>query len=174
MENDFLVGDTIYRVFVSYGQCLCKEYKVARITENYYFVLDKKGKETMFSKNNDSLFKDKDKALAKLNNLKSMINEKIKAGDSFKVIMDGEIFNYTILPIHIEYQTAWTGASSDYGKRYENIKLVKSEASPSKGTISENTPLAQALIGKKIGDTFSYMVANRKFFGTVLEIERKE
>ncbi len=48
--------------------------------------------------------------------------------------------------------------------------LGTSETNPKKNVISHNSPLGAALMGRKVGDTFSLTLANKQVACTILEI----
>ena len=91
----------------------------------------------------------------------------IETGDTVTYELNGTVRTHTILP----YTEIWkpinvAGSCDQPIFRSENT----TGANPQEGTISENAPLAQALLGKRIGENFSYTVNERKSSGKVLQI----
>ena len=171
MENNFNIGDIFYRVWISNYRVEGEVYTIKQITNLYYFVVDRKNISHKFRKDNTSLIKDRDLAITKYYQFKQKIDFKINIGDSFSALLNGERVTYKILPIAKQVIPTWTGAAS-YGKRYKYLENNLYHSQPNEGSISELSPLAQAVLGKKIGDSYSYMIDTKKFYGVILDIEK--
>ena len=79
----------------------------------------------------------------------------IKVGDTVKIEIDGEIKIHKIIPkITIEIPTWKPGTR----RRIDSSKKTISSPDIKKGEISEDSNLANALIGKQVGDYFCFTV----------------
>ena len=91
----------------------------------------------------------------------------VKVGDTVTYEYDNEIQTHTIL----EQKMAWKpiGWGSRYATQFhEFIDLTNSDLS--KGTMNEKAPIAQSLLGKKIGESFTVTIDNETFYGKILGI----
>ncbi len=172
MENNFNLRDKFYRVWIDNNKVYGEVYIVSEITDLYYIAIDRKNLTHKFRKNNDSLIIDKNIAINKYYELLDKINYHLSIGDCFTALLDGDKISYKIMPIFKNYEPSWTGATSRHGKRYKYKENTNYSSSPNNGTLSEDSPLAKAVLNKKIGDSFSYSVDKIKYSGIILDINR--
>lgn len=79
---------------------------------------------------------------------------------------------YKILPNYIEYKRVSMGGAY-YGAKTKAEKV--SDANPDEGTISQDTPIAQCLLGKKVGEFVQYKNSKGDtFIYRILDIEKGE
>lgn len=98
----------------------------------------------------------------------SIKSDIVKVGDTVTYELNGKIRTHTILPFtEIWKPVSMSGAYDSPYTRPEDT----TGADPNNGTISEKTPVAQALLGKRVNETFSYVVNGRNFSGKVVKIE---
>lgn len=92
----------------------------------------------------------------------------VKVGDTVTYELNGKNRTHTILP----FSEIWKpiSMSGAYDSPYTRSEETTG-ADPNKGTISEKTPVAQALLGKHVDEAFSYVVNGRNFAGKIIKIE---
>ena len=91
----------------------------------------------------------------------------VKVGDTVICELDNVIEKYTILREYIEWETTTMGGP--YGQGRSKSKSI-TVADLNKGEISEITPLAKSMLGKRVGENFSYNVGMITHFGVILKI----
>ena len=172
MENNFNLGDKFYRVWIDNNKVYGEVYIVSEITGLYYIAIDRKELTHKFKIDNDSIIIDKNIAISRYYELLDKIKYHLSIGDCFTALLNGERISYRILPIFKDYEPAWTGVTSKHGKRYKYKENTNYSSSPNNGSISEDSPLAKAVLNKKIGDSFSYSVDAIKYSGKILDINK--
>ncbi|MDE6604953.1 MAG: GreA/GreB family elongation factor [Clostridia bacterium] len=91
----------------------------------------------------------------------------VKVGDTVTFEYDNEIKTYTILKQILEYRPIRMGGA--YGSsKYESIDITG--ADPKKGTINEKSPIAQAMLGKIIGESFNFTIDGKTSSGKILKV----
>ena len=94
----------------------------------------------------------------------------VKVGDTVTYELDGEVETYTILEQVIEWVPISVGGS--YGNPAHRV-VDKTGADLNKGTIHEKAPVVQSMLGKRIGESFSYIVDGIPLSGKILAINSK-
>ena len=86
---------------------------------------------------------------------------------------DGELVDEVvkIVPAIITYDVVWEGSRS-YNSRETKAVANVGGGNLDKGEISSESPLAKVLLGKKVGNTFSYKVGNFVNSGIIKEIKK--
>lgn len=101
--------------------------------------------------------------------------EKVEVNDSVIVRCDGENYNktYKIMPVYTHYETRFVNSSS--GRPTSSIVGVETtSANPLEGSISENSPLGMALIGRRIGEKFKCVANKRQISGVIVNVLKEE
>lgn len=94
----------------------------------------------------------------------------IAIGDTVTVIIDHEEIEFTILKSYAEYKTYWTG---NIKKPLENQTVITSDANYNDNkTISEDSPLAQAVLGKKLNELFEFESQGEFSTGKIVYIKK--
>ena len=91
----------------------------------------------------------------------------VNVGDTVICELDNEIERYTILKEYIEWRTTTMGGP--YGSGRSKPESITS-ADLNKGEISETTPLAKSILGKRVGESFCYTIGDLTHFGIILKI----
>lgn len=96
-------------------------------------------------------------------------NKIVEVNKKIKVILNDEVFNFTILESKTSFRPVWTGQQDE---RFGYEEAVESEADPTNNhTISDQSPLALAILGKNVGDNFSYIMNDITFTGKILSVK---
>jgi ssDNA-binding Zn-finger/Zn-ribbon topoisomerase 1 len=84
-----------------------------------------------------------------------------------------KILTISILPVEIEYHPVFKIGAKSYLQQdeYEQKTIYYSNFELDK-TISENSPLAEAILGKKMGDNFKYNAPDGWIEGKIVNIEK--
>lgn len=96
----------------------------------------------------------------------------VNIGDWVIVIIYGKVEKYKIIRVtgtYVPDSTYREHGTTKIGYKFKpdiNEKIGK-------GEIYEVSPLAKALIGKRVGESFKYNVAGSMVYGTILEIEKE-
>ena len=94
----------------------------------------------------------------------------VKVGDTVTYELNGKKRTHKILPFTQNWKPVTMGGA--YESSY-NRPDDTTGANPNEGTISEKAPLAQALLGKHVGESFSYVVNDRNFSGEIISIDNR-
>jgi len=93
----------------------------------------------------------------------------IRVGDTFRALINGKTLTYTIKQSMVELKPRFAGCSNTSG--YDEEEVIVSN--PDIGIISDKTPLAQAVLGKSVNESFTYTAPDgKKIYGTILEIHK--
>jgi hypothetical protein len=125
--------------------------------------------------------------------------KKVRVGDSVRILeSSGEYQEWKIVPVSVRYEneysferkgfkydgdrnvgSAWDKSDDPRARTYSSNRIISkeirtSEASPENGTISEDSPLARALLGKSENDEYRFSHNSRVFSGKVISIRVEE
>ncbi|MCK9575161.1 MAG: GreA/GreB family elongation factor [Clostridia bacterium] len=198
--DDIKVGSTIYRVWLENNIKKAEEYLVSKKFSSKFLAEDRSGKLHLFPYIDETLIHTKYDAISKYYEDLNLIKGKSpfypqKKETHFKTIQkkheqrktnffgiqvtdtvliqnleNNKKWEVTILSDGMKYTPTWNynhGARRD-GYTTETI----SNAYVKNNTISEKTPLAMSLIGKSVGEKFSYTVADNKIEGIVINVKK--
>ena len=84
---------------------------------------------------------------------------------------EGDEHTYTIFFLKREAVQMTGGLANTYQPIHQ---IVTNPGSPEEGWISDESPLGQALLDKKRGQTFTYTVDGKTFKGKILDVITKE
>ena len=174
MKYILKVGDVFYRLWYENCKVYGEAYRVVEIKNDYYVVIDRKKNISEISFNDSSLIYDRDEAINtyyKMSNLSFEKNNslKVKVGSRIEVKMnDGEILKINIVASEINYIPIWNGKKE--GKSTIYTQEVRLNKNFSNDCISDLSPFGKAVIGKCVGDKFSYKVDGVNFSGEILNV----
>lgn len=99
-------------------------------------------------------------------------DNKVQVGDEVN-ILNCETKRYWRCKIeYAQYTTRPDWGIGPYETHHNEFTEDINVSNPSKGIISEKTPLAKALLEKKVGDSFSYKVDNNYIWGRIIGIKK--
>ena len=96
----------------------------------------------------------------------------IEIGDTVKILSynDNQVYTYTIKPTVLIPRPVWTG--SHEGKRDNYVEEYVTTANVHDNEIGSHTPLAKAILGRRVGDVYSFIVDQNKNSGKILDVTK--
>ena len=187
----FKVGDTIYRVWLELDGVRGESYQIEKKLSDYAFqVKDRRGRISILQYPRDNLilfpsdarkiYDTYQREWEYLNNKQPTYSnsndiflEKIYAGDTVTIFNEdnNKVWKIKIVKANISYEPTLGSGIFKNSIYYKQNTTEFSDIENNE--VSENAPIAQALLGKKENDFFSYSTPEGKIIsGKILKVER--
>lgn len=192
MSKKFLkVGDTIYRVWIDSEGPRGEAYIIeSKLSDYLVKARNREGKESTLSYFKDNIITNKSNAIKIHDILKNewnmflnnehkpyytpnkFIHKRVEPGDSVVILNedDNKTLEIRIVKSQLSYTPQLGSGSLKNSIKYKTE--IKEFSNIDKNEISENAPIAKALIGKKKNDLFSYACPDGQIIsGKIIQIK---